>query len=104
MTTTTALTLDDLITEAASKEDNMDIVKETAKVFDSISTKRTGAKAEVTIAVEALEIGEVIRIKTHVHSGKHCNMVLKIHGLAQKNGRKFSARHDGDDLLVKRVV
>lgn len=85
----------------------MKIVKETAEAFDTVEAKGRGAKAPQRIAVEALGINEVIRFVDHPHRtsstspscGFHVNLVENMKIL----DRKISIRHDGKDLLVKRV-
>ena len=82
----------------------MRIAKATDEEFQRVVHKR--GVPEVHGFLGRMNVGEVVRIIDHDHeerAGNHCVLANRIRRSAFSRGMKLSQRHDGDDLLVKRV-
>lgn len=82
-----------------------EIVKATCDEFNRVSGARNVPGPEV-LAADKLKVGEVIRIVNHDHSqspshtSKQCRLqnTVSVHGHGT-----LATRHDGADLLIKRI-
>ena len=80
------------------------ISKEKPEVFESIDVVGRQLSPE-TVALREMKVGEVLRFGEHKHGEtlSGCILRFRLRQDSRLHGWSLETRHDGDDLLVKRV-